>query len=509
MKMYINIMSLFLLCALTTLPLQSKTLTQDIDSLIDETLPQAHVGVMIQDPETKRIIYQRNASKSFSPASNIKLFTAAAALYQLSPQYHYVTSLLQKDNHIYIQFNGSPSLTTEQLKQLLTQLNTHGIHEIKGNLILDTTRFQPPYYAPGTTYDDLGWYYEAPSTSVNLNENTVQYEFISANQLNKPIQIKCLSPEKAINLINKVITVNKEDEKEHCSLNIETNMNNTVKLYGCFAKNDKPVTMKLAIPNPVLYTKQTITQLLKEDNIQLKGQIVEGKTPDNAQKIAQIESEELSKLITHMLQESDNLYADSLTKLLAYTLTGEGTYKQGAFAIKQILAKHTHLDIKQLELADGTGDRYNYTTPEQIIQLLTDVYHSPNDYPIFVEALPHMGISGSLKDRMKKTPLENKIIAKTGTMHDISSLSGYMTLPHQKHLVFSIMINNVTHGIATAKTLEDKILLTVINSFKEKINSESKLSTTAIALKRAVCAQKIRTVTVRERKILLGYLTGV
>ena len=187
--------------------------------------------------------------------------------------------------------------------------------------------------------------------------------------------------------------------------------------------------------------------------------------PADAKPIATLQSDLLTQLVTHMLKESDNLYANSLTKQLAYTLTKEGTYKQGAFAIKEVLRQHTNLDMTQIELADGMGTRYNLITAEQMVVLLTDLYHDKTMQTIFLDALPQSGVSGTLKDRMQKTPLEKKVFAKTGTMHDISSLSGYLVNPNHKTLIFSIIINGVNKPINAAKSLEEQILLLIMNDY--------------------------------------------
>ena len=72
-----------------------------------------------------------------------------------------------------------------------------------------------------------------------------------------------------------------------------------------------------------------------------------------------------------------------------------------------------------------------------------------------------MGSTGTLKDRMKKTPLENKVFAKTGSMHDISALSGYLNAPSGKTFIFAIISNGINGQLAKAKALEEKILLAV------------------------------------------------
>ncbi len=445
--------------------LQADPLAQRLDAMIHQTLPNAHVGVILQDAESRQILYQHNPDKLFSPASNIKLFTAAAALYQLSPAYHYVTALLQDDHdNIYIRFSGAPSLTTEDLKTLLAVLKQRRINNIKGNLVIDASRFSPPDYAAGTSYEDIGWYYASPSSAIILNNNAIDYEISPGTQLGKPAELKPLHTENGIQVINNVITVNKLQAKKHCGLHIKIKSDNVTQLYGCIAQNSPPRMLRLAISDPLQFVKQMIKEILANEGATLHGEIIEGKTPPQIQTLNLVQSEPLPELITHMLQESDNLYADSLTKILGFTLTGQGSYQQGIFAIQQILGKHTHLNMKQLQLTDGLGTRFNLASPRQLITLLSDLYQNKTIYPILMKALPHMGQSGTLKDRMVHSILNNIVIAKTGTMHDISALSGYILLSNHRTLIFSIIANQSIRPIQDAKNLEDNILLTILTS---------------------------------------------
>lgn len=438
----------------------SQTLSEKIDEIIAQKLPHATVGILIKEAETGKVIYSRNADKLLSPASGIKLLTAAAALYQLKPDYRFITTLSQKDQDYYLHFTGSPSFTVDNLTSLLLNLKKNNTSTIKGNIIIDSSQYQAPYYPSGTSYDDLGWYYAAPDTAAILNENKVAYELISAKELNKPVKINLKKNQpKALTLINEVVTVSKEEEKNHCSLNLEVKTNNTIRLYGCKTQEENPKLIELAIPDPILLVKQVIQNTFDKNSIALKGKIVTGVSPTDTQFVASFQSKTLSKLITHMLQQSDNLYANSLTKKLGYSLTGKGTHKEGAYAIKKILSEHTHLDLSQMEIVDGEGTRYNLVTPEQMVILLNDLYHDKNMKAIFFKALPQAGVSGTLKDRMKKTMLEKKVYAKTGSMHDISSLSGFIINPHDKAFIFSIIINGVNKPLIKAKLLEEKILL--------------------------------------------------
>lgn len=451
----------FCLVCLFSQFIYSQTLATKIDDIIKEQLPHATIGVFVKDAKTGRVIYSKNPDNLLSPASSMKLFTAAAALYQLKPTYHFLTTFSRKKQDYYISFSGSPSLTETDLTNLLLSLKENNVKIIQGNIVLDTSRFKAPFNQGGVSIDDLGWYYSAPDTAAILDGNALAYDFISAKELGKLIQIKPKVSSKALTIINQVITVTKEQEKDHCSLNIEMKPSNTLRLYGCLAQDSEPILMQLATPDPILVVKQAIKRVLDKNNILLKGRIINGHAPSDVHILASNQSDNLITLITHMLRESDNLYASSLTKELAYSLTKEGTNKQGAFAMKTILSKHTNLDMSQIEIADGIGTRYNLVTPKQIVVLLTDLYQDQNMQEILLDALPQAGVSGTLQKRMKNTVLEKIVFAKTGTMHDISSLSGFIISQNANPLIFSIIINGINKPISVAKTLEEDILLAI------------------------------------------------
>ncbi|KTD76583.1 D-alanyl-D-alanine carboxypeptidase/D-alanyl-D-alanine-endopeptidase [Legionella waltersii] len=457
------ILILSVLLSAITNPVYTQSLSTKIDELIRNEFPYATIGVLIQDAESGQIIYRKNADKLLSPASNMKLFTAAATFYHFPPDYRFLTTLSQLNHDYYIRFSGSPTLTIDDLKGLILTLKEKGVREIKGDFILDVSRFQSPYYPGGTSYDDLGWYYSAPDSAVILNGNAASYQFISGKELGDPVLIKADKEENGLTIINQLRTVDKEEEKNHCGLNIEIKPNNTLRLFGCLAQQKDPKTLQLAIPNPSLLAKSIIKKSLAEQGITLHGTIRTGHLPAQATQIIALQSADLKQVVSHMLLESDNLYASSLMKQLAYSLTKEATYKQGAFAIKQILTQNTHLDMKQLELADGIGTRYNLVSALQIVTLLNDLYQDQKMRDLFLTTLPQSGVSGTLKDRMKKTILEKRVYAKTGTMHDVSSLSGYIIKPEEKSFIFSIIINGINQPIDKAKGLEEKILLAVVN----------------------------------------------
>jgi len=457
-----------------------QNLANKLDVLIDQQLPTATVGVLIKNLQTNEIIYSRNAEKLLTPASSVKLFTAAAAMYALPEDFRFITPLSRKDRHYYLTFSGSPSLTAKNLGELIANLPKHGIKKIDGDLILDSSHYPAPFYLNGNSYDDLGWGYTAPDSAVIINENKETYS-LKSGKLGELVQIIPKSSQEkvkqkqfdALTLINEVKTVTKDEEQNRCSLHLDMQESNTITLSGCVAQSKNLRNIELAIPDPEFYAQQILKEALKNNEIALKGTIKKGKTPKDVQYITSLQSAVLNKMIKHMLQQSDNLYANTLVRTLGCHIAHDCSYKQGMYVLKKIIQEQTQLDPKKMELVDGEGTRYNLISPSQLVTLLTQVYQDLKLRPRLMNSLPQSGISGTLQGRFKNTVLEKKVFAKTGTMHDVSSLSGFIINPGSTSVVFSIITNGVIKS-EKAKALEEKILLTVIEDYIEKTH---KLST--------------------------------
>lgn len=438
----------------------SNNFDANIKKIIQSSLPNAFVGMIFIDSSTGKVLYERNSNQRFSPASVTKLFTATAALYKLGPTYQYKTRVSKKDNNVYLKFVGDPSFTKENLQELVSSLKENNISHIKGDIILDTNRFKSPDYPPGLSYEDIGWYYAAPINTVIIDENFIAYEFNSNNSFNSKPTIKLLNVNDAgsMSINNQLKIVDMKYYKNHCDIDIKYNSPNEMTLYGCIPKKIDKFTQRLSLSNPVLLAKQIIRASLAKENIVLDGSIKTGTTPLGAVTVFRHKSSPLSELAAKMLLESDNTYANSFAKTLAYEVTKDGTFKQAVFAIKKILSKNTSVDTANLTLSDGAGNRFNLISPKQVSDLLLSVHKNKEIYKVLTEALPKSGHAGSLKYRMTDKDLNGKVVAKTGTFHDVVALAGYL---HQKNghpIIFAIMSNNITGKLRSARQMEELIL---------------------------------------------------
>ncbi len=457
-----------LIAALLILPLTlyANPLAQNISELIAANLPRADVGVMVINAKTGKTIYQHNGFQPFTPASNTKLFTAAAALLYLKPSYFYKTVIYidpKKMRHhtlygnLYIKFQGDPSLTVKHLETLIAKVKAYGIRKIAGDIVIDNKRFQAPYYPKGTSIDDINWCYSAPITTVILNENAVGVTVVPSKVLGHHARILPDHYSRSLLLKSQVKTVTASVAKNHCQLLLDVSTSNKIQLGGCWPMSTHASWLKIALKNPLLFAKSIIKKSLAHESIHLTGTITTGHLPKNKRVIARHYSASLRHLVIRMLKNSDNLYADAINKTLGSVMMGHGTFQEGCNAVQSILAHHTNINFNQLSLVDGAGTRYNLISPQQMTQLLYMAYHDAALRSVFFMALPDAGRDGTLTHRLRAFDLSNNIRAKTGTMHDISALSGVLTTNSGQRYIFSIMINHVVGKIHQAKQLENQI----------------------------------------------------
>ncbi|MBQ8158098.1 MAG: D-alanyl-D-alanine carboxypeptidase/D-alanyl-D-alanine-endopeptidase [Prevotella sp.] len=165
----------------------------------------------------------------------------------------------------------------------------------------------------------------------------------------------------------------------------------------------------------------------------------------------------IDQLLLRMMKESDNYYAECLYYQLAASFGLRPAHASHARTLEKQLVTHLGLNIDQFRFADGSGlSLYNYVSAELLTMLLRYAWHTPDIYAHLLPSLPVAGQDGTLKKRMKKTPAEGNVKAKTGTLTGVISLAGYLTAPNGHELCFTI-INQSMMSARAARTFQDKI----------------------------------------------------
>jgi D-alanyl-D-alanine carboxypeptidase/D-alanyl-D-alanine-endopeptidase (penicillin-binding protein 4) len=443
-------------------------LSQKIETLIQQQIPNTHVGIILQEAKSGRILYERNSNETFLPASTTKLFTGAASLFVMGSDYKYETAIKfdpklrhheTLDGDLYIQFKGDPSLTTQDLQALIHSLKEAGIKTIKGDVIIDNQYFQGPHYATGWVWNSMNWYFSPPITSIILNENKIKLQITSGKAPGEKAVIALDKDEStAINILQDILSVTEEEAENDCSLSIKLDERNDAAFSGCWPIKDKPESLKIAVQNPAALAKQVITDALSAEKISLSGNVILGFAQDNFKTVVSHQSEPLSVLLKTMMQESNNIYAESFTKTMGMLVFNKGNFQSGVRAIQESLGKETKINFKDMRLRDGSGlSRYNLVKPRQISNLLASMYKNQAVNAIFLESFPISGESGTLKERFKSDLLKGKIMAKTGGMLGVSALAGYIKPAKGEDRIFCIMIDDALTDPAKLKKFENDL----------------------------------------------------
>jgi serine-type D-Ala-D-Ala carboxypeptidase/endopeptidase (penicillin-binding protein 4) len=423
-----------------------------IDEMINKVDPNINLGMKIIDLNTQTVLYQRRPTQLFIPASNMKLFSTAAALLLFGPDYQFENQLSthapQLENgvlkgSVYLNLSGDPSFGRKQLKYLLNALPALGVRQIQGNFIIVSSLEQITTPAPGVVAKDFSYRYGAPIGPVIIDENQINITVNPGANIGKHAIVEYHAPENAIKLRNNVIT---SDKTKGCGVQFQIDENNQLTLNGCIGIHQAAIQQHVAIRNPLSYLSELIKYQLSKEHIRLDGQVIlSHATPRASLVIASQKSAPLTRLMSDTLKPSNNVYANSIYLHTANKLNGSNVnWQQADPIIRNFLQKNTGIALQNAIFTDGSGlSRNNRVTPEQTLKLLTYIYtRFPLAYE-YIAALPVSAQDGTLQRRFVREHSRGLIRAKTGSMTGISSLSGYIYTTNGHTLAFTLYINTL------------------------------------------------------------------
>lgn len=203
-----------------------------------------------------------------------------------------------------------------------------------------------------------------------------------------------------------------------------------------------------------------LRRALHEAGIDWDGSTTEGTTPGGAQLVSE-RSHTLDAVLLPMMKRSDNSMAEAVFYQIA-ARSGQ-PYAGRKLAVAEInrLIRSLGLDPTHYQIADGSGlSLYNYLTPQLLGYLLRYAYREQKLYQHLLPSLPIAGEDGTLRKRMRGTPAEGNVQAKTGTVEGVSTLSGYCTAASGNRLCFSIMNQGIRHT-STGRHFQDRVCSTL------------------------------------------------
>jgi len=359
-------------------------------------------SVIVMDPGTDAVLYDKQGARALIPASTLKILTAAAALEALGPTTRLATTTSAVGDVVYLVGGGDSTLARKSKQDsdpngpaTLRRLAWDTALALRGNtsvdIIFDDSLFEGRTLGPGWPKGFPAAGVVAPVTALMIDQGR------------------------------------------------------------------KKASARARVADPSVQAARAFANYLEKKGIKVRS-VKRGKAPENAAELARVESQTVTGIVQDMLTDSDNDVAESLGHLAGGALVGEASFSGGSRAIAQVL-QSAGIDTQGLDLSDASGlSGRNRVSPMTVAQVLTDVVREERWTPISA-GLAVAGVSGTLANRFatKATRAGRGVVrAKTGTLTGVGSLAGIVVDEQDHPLVFAIISNRV-RSQARARDTMDRI----------------------------------------------------
>ena len=458
-------------------------LAEQIESVLDaRAFDDAYWGVRIENLETGEVLFDRNGSRRFIPASNMKLLSTAAALDALGPDFRYETRLYAEGEiqngtltgALVVRGAGDPSFggryvdgdLTRAFRAWADSLRAAGVRRVQGPVIGDDDVFDNVSLGQGWQWDDLVWYYGAEISGLQFNEGVVDVE-VRGTSAGDRAAISAEHNYGYARFVNQTTTTSGGGIREGYSRALSDNVF-TVTASVPAGRVEREA---LSIVNPTEYFVRVMVGVFRERGIAVTGDEIDvdewGRRPryELMTRIASHRSPPLSDIVQQTNEDSNNLYAEHLLRTLgAYVYRGTDLPTGSAFAgyeaMRPFLTR-IGVDPESFRVADGSGlSALNRLTPVGIIGLLRGMHQHPDPATrrAFYESLPVGGRSGTLRRRYGSGDARGNVRAKTGYISGARTLSGYVTSASGDLIAFSLLCNNYTVRTSRVNRAQDRIV---------------------------------------------------
>lgn len=473
--------------------------THKIENLLNAPFAaQAHWGISFTTLNG-RVLYEKNDAQLFAPASNAKLLTTSTALALLGPNATIDTRVIAAaapDAHGVVRgdltilgagdasmsgraypYSGAiarPNPPLSALASLADQLQQRGLKRVEGNVIGDDTAFSFEPYGSGWAWDDLEWNWGAPVSALTVNDNVIYLAVTPGARPGDPVGL-AWNPAEGSGYYTVENGARTSAAGSQASLGLDRRPgSHAIRLFGTLPAGGAAANLALAIQDPAEFAAMAFRQMLQARGIVVTGQAVAHHRPsqdtsiyeesvlrpltlptDNGSPaamqlasappggsvvLASRTSVPLLQDITVTNKVSQNLHAEIFLRLLGQHESVDGSIVEGARVVRAEMLR-AGMQPQDFFFYDGSGlSPQDRVTPRAMTTLLRYIAQQPWGEE-FRGTLPIGGLDGTLSDRFQHGPLRGRVFAKTGTLDEVSSLSGYVVARSGRTLVFSILCN--------------------------------------------------------------------
>ena len=436
-------------------------------------MAHAQWGIDVRSIDRNEKLFSLNADKLMMPASNMKILTLATAAEVLGWDAQMTTTLeasgpvedgvLRGD--LFIRGGGDPTINTRDgagsavFSSWIGALREAGIKSIDGRIVGDDQAFDDETIGAGWAWDYLQYGYAAPVGALQYNEDVAELVVSPSATAGEPAIVR-LSAGSGFTLLNRAVTAapgsaETIDYKRHIDMPV-------LEVTGTIPAAGQSVTRAVAVVNPTVFFAQALKDALIAQGVSVSGEAVDlddvaAEMNSRAERriIASTTSAPLRTMATVLMKVSQNVYAETFLKAVGRAQGGLGTTAAGREAVRATLASWGIPETSYV-MSDGSGlSRYNYVSAAAIASILEHMYKDAKHREPLVATLPIAGKDGTISTRMRRTRAEGNAVAKTGSIANVRSLSGFVRTRDGEMIVFSILANDFVIPSATVNWIAD------------------------------------------------------
>jgi D-alanyl-D-alanine carboxypeptidase/D-alanyl-D-alanine-endopeptidase (penicillin-binding protein 4) len=451
------------------------TLEERLASLANGSVARsADASIQIVDVSDGAVVAERNPHLPLAPASNMKLFTTAAGIDLLHPDFPVTTTVYARgsvdptgtlDGDVKVVGHGDPTIggrfhdghATAVIDDWATDLKRAGIKTVRGNLIFEYGYMDTEYIHPTWPLNQLVNWYEAPVSAFSMQEGCVEVRVMPARS-GKQCVVQLEPPTSYLELQNSCVT------GRGFPFITRVRGSNTIVVRGGQPARSGATEVFVAVENPIHYFAAVTHEALARDGVGVQGQIV--LTPRDARPdwraVAQ-HSTPLSVVVYVINKKSQNHYAEELVKMIGAEKRKEGSWAAGTGEVTEWLTSKVGVPAAEYHQVDGSGmSRDNRASANAFIHLLRHMWNSPWRED-FVSSLPYSGDpDAKFGHRLRNPPFARQVYAKTGYITGVVGLSGYVHGASGKIYAFSFIFNRYHIGVYAVYQLQDNMLKELI-----------------------------------------------
>ncbi len=452
-----------------------------LQSIVDKQLSysefeHANVSLSLIDIESNKLIASHRPKKVLVPASSLKLITTLTGIQVLGADYTFQTELYYSgilgddgvlEGDIIIKGGGDPTLGSSAfdgdlsfkalLISIVNAIKNSGINCIHGNIVVDESIYDSYPIAPSWQWNDLGNYYASGAWGVNVNENQYFIHFSDRHTIGHRPRISSVFPKVPDLQLSNEITIDSAGTGDQAYI-FGGPYNNYKRVVGTIPQGKGRFTIKGSLPDPPKFFAYHIKKALDIENIQCSDiSSIFLPYKKKKYKIKEYNSAPLRDIVTKANEESNNLYTESILKMIGLTKRGQGSGQNGINIVKKHIKKYG-ANPKYLILHDGSGlSARNNISSYTMATFLSGISRASSIDSI-IQYIPQAGINGTVRGMLRSSQAKGHVWLKSGSMESIQSYSGYIQGKSGKWMSYCVIVNGFSGKSSDIRSRLDKMI---------------------------------------------------